>query len=128
MVFQLKNLLLQFCVFRPILDSLFWIKDTEWLSVKNVLLNTIVDCFCFRNILNQLKVQRWNTYCHKTEWIVTKYARAGEDPRCPQCKRIRTTRLTLDGLRLKRQKAFVDKNEEERLIRLFTILLFVDAV
>ena len=50
---------------------------------------------------------------------VTKYARAGEDPRCPQCKIIRTTRLTLDGLRLKRQKAFVDKNEEERLIRLF---------
>ena len=56
------------------------------------------------------------------------YARYGEDPSCPQCKRIRTTRLTLDGLRLKRQKAFVDKNEEERLIRLFTILLFVDAV
>ena len=25
----------------------------------------------------------------------------------------------LDGLRLKRQKAFVDKNEEARLIRLF---------
>ena len=84
-----------------------------------MLLNTPVDCFCFRNILNQLKVQRWNTYCHKTEWIVTKYARAGEDPRCPQFKRIRTTRLTLDGLRLKQQKAFVDKNEEERLIRLF---------
>ena len=84
-----------------------------------MLLNTLVDCFCFRNILNQLKVQRWNTYCHKTEWIVTKYARAGEDPRCPQFKRIRTTRLTLDGLRLKQQKAFVGKNEEERLIRLF---------
>ena len=28
-------------------------------------------------------------------------------------------RLTLDGLRLKQQKAFVGKNEEERLIRLF---------
>ena len=28
-------------------------------------------------------------------------------------------RLTLDGLCLKQQKAFVDKNEEERLIRLF---------
>ena len=84
-----------------------------------MLLNTLVDCFCFRNILNQLKVQRWNTYCHKTEWIVTKYGRAGEDPRCPQFKRIRTTRLTLDGLRLKQQKEFVGKNEEERLIRLF---------
>ena len=83
-----------------------------------MLLNTLVDCFCFRNILNQLKVQRWNTYCHKTEWIVTKHARAGEDPRCPQCKRTRTTRLTLDGC-LKRQKTFIDKNEEERLIRLF---------
>ena len=61
-----------------------------------MLLNTLVDCFCFRNILSQLKVQRWNTYCHKTEWIVTKNARAG-DPRCPQCKRIRTTRLTLNN-------------------------------
>ncbi|CAH3175600.1 unnamed protein product, partial [Porites evermanni] len=46
----------------------------------------------FRNCLNQLKVGRWNTYCHKTEWVVTKYARYGEDPRCPQCKRIKTTR------------------------------------
>ena len=69
--------------------------------------------------MNQLKVRRQNTYCHKTEWVVTKYARYGEDRRCPQCQRIKTTRLTLDGLRLKHQKAFVDKNEEARLIRLF---------
>ena len=82
-------------------------------------LNALVDCLCFRNCLNQLKIRRWNTYCNKTEWIVTKYARYGEDPRCPQCKRIRTTGLTSDGLRLKRQKKFVDKNEEARLIRLF---------
>ena len=67
--------------------------------------------------MNQLKVRRWNTYCYKTEWIVTKFARYGEDPSCPQCKRIRTTQLTLDGLRLKRQKKSVDKNEEARLIR-----------
>ena len=38
---------------------------------------------------------------------------------CSYCKRIRTTNLTLDGLRLKRQKKFVDKNEEARLIRRF---------
>ena len=82
-------------------------------------LNALADWLCFRNFLNQLKVRRWNTYCHKTEWVVTKYACYGEDPRCPQCKRIKTTRLTLDGLRLKRQKAFVDKNEEARLIQLF---------
>ena len=48
-----------------------------------------------------------------------KYAKYGEDPRCPHCRRIRTTRLTLDGLRLQRLKKFVDKNEEARLIRLF---------
>ena len=40
-------------------------------------------------------------------------------PMCSYCKRIRTTQLTLHGLRLKRQKKFVDKNEEARLIRRF---------
>ena len=40
-------------------------------------------------------------------------------PMCSYCKRIRTTQLTLDGLRLKRQKKFVDKNEEAHLIRRF---------
>ena len=54
-------------------------------------------------------------YCHKTEWISVN-ARL---PMCSYCKRIRTTQLTLDALRLKRQKKFVDKNEEARLIRRF---------
>ncbi|CAH3117187.1 unnamed protein product [Porites lobata] len=52
----------------------------------------------FRKCLTQLKLRRWNTYCHKTEWVAIKYAKYGEDPRCPHCRRIRTTRLTLDGL------------------------------
>ena len=54
-------------------------------------------------------------YCHKTEWIPVN----AKIPMCSQCKRIRTTQLTLDGLRLKKQKKFVDKNEEARLIRRF---------
>ena len=81
-------------------------------------LNALVDVY-FRKCLTQLKLQRWNTYCHKTEWIAIKYAKYGEDGRCQHCKRIRTTGLTLDGLRLKRQKQKVDRNEETRLIRLF---------
>ncbi|CAH3026797.1 unnamed protein product [Porites evermanni] len=52
-------------------------------------------CVNFRKCLTQLKLQRWNTYCHKTEWIAIKY---GEDGRCQHCKKIRTTGLTLDGL------------------------------
>ena len=71
--------------------------------------------FYFRNCLNQLKQQRWAMYCHKTEWIPVN----AKIPMCSQCKRIRTTQLTLDGLRLQRQKKFVDKNEEARLIRRF---------
>ena len=54
-------------------------------------------------------------YCHKTEWISVN----AEKLLCSQCKRIRSTQLTLDGLRLPRQKKFVDKNEEARLIRRF---------
>ena len=73
----------------------------------------------FRKCLKQLQVRRWDTFCRKTGWVATKSARYGEDPRCPQCKRIRTTGLTLDGLRLKRQKQKVDQNEETRLMRLF---------
>ena len=73
----------------------------------------------FRKCLKQLQVRRWDTFCRKTGWVTTKFARYGEDPRCPQCKRIRTTGLTLDGLRLKRQKQKVDQNEETRLMRLF---------
>lgn len=38
---------------------------------------------------------------------------------CSQCRRIRRTNLTLDGLRLKRQNNAIDKNEEARLIRLY---------
>ena len=52
-------------------------------------------------------------YCHKTEWIPVN----AEKRLCSHCKRIRSTQLTLDGLRLQRQKKFVDKNEEARLIR-----------
>ena len=48
-----------------------------------------------------------------------KYQKYGEESRCPHCKRIRTTRLTLDGLRLQRQQKFVDKNEEARLIQIY---------
>ena len=54
-------------------------------------------------------------YCHKIEWIPVNFWA----PVCSHCRRIRTTGLTLDGLRLKRQKKFFDKNEEARLIRLF---------
>ena len=54
-------------------------------------------------------------YCHKTEWIPVN----AKIPKCSQCKRIRTTQLTLDGLCLQRQKKFVDKNEEACLIRRF---------
>ena len=54
-------------------------------------------------------------YCHKTEWIPVN----AEKLLCYHCKRIRSTQLTLDGLRLQRQKKFVDKNEEARLIRRF---------
>ena len=54
-------------------------------------------------------------YCHKTEWIPVN----AKILMCSQCKRIRTTQLTLDGLRLQSQKKFVDKNEEARLIRRF---------
>ena len=50
-------------------------------------------------------------YCHKTV--------NAEKLLCSHCKRIRSTQLTLDGLRLQRQKKFVDKNEEARLIRRF---------
>ena len=52
-------------------------------------------------------------YCHETEWIPVNV----RVPVCSQCNRIRSTQLTLDGLRLKRQKKFVDKNKEARLIR-----------
>ncbi|CAH3173640.1 unnamed protein product [Porites lobata] len=41
----------------------------------------------FRNCLNQLKLRRWNMYCHKTEWIPVN----GKIPMCSQCKRIKTT-------------------------------------
>ena len=75
--------------------------------------------FYFRNTVNALKLRRWNTYCPKTEWVAVMNAKYGEDERCQQCKRIRTTRLTLDGLRLQRQKKFVDKNVEAHLIRTF---------
>ena len=71
--------------------------------------------FYFRNCLNQLKQRRWTMYCHKTEWIPVN----AEKLLCYHCKRIRSTQLTLDGLRLQRQKKFVDKNEEARLIRRF---------
>ena len=71
--------------------------------------------FYFRNCLNQLKVRRWTMYCHKTEWIPVN----AEKILCSHFKRIRSTQLTLDGLRLQRQKKFVDKNEEARLIRRF---------
>ncbi|CAH3115540.1 unnamed protein product [Porites lobata] len=27
----------------------------------------------FRNTINALKLRRWNTYCHKTEWVAVKY-------------------------------------------------------
>ena len=50
---------------------------------------------------------------------MVKYAKYGEGGRCAHCNKIRRTQLTLDGLRLKRQKKFVDKNEEARLIRLY---------
>ena len=33
---------------------------------------------------------------------------------CLQCKRVTRNRLTLEGLRLKLQEKFVDKNTEER--------------
>ena len=64
-------------------------------------------------------MRRYLCVPNKTEWIAIKYAKYGEDGRCQHCKRIRTTGLTLDGLRLKRQKQKVDRNEETRLIRLF---------
>lgn len=79
-------------------------------------LNALVFVY-FRNTINALKLRRWNTYCHKTEWVAVKYQKYGEDSRCPHCKRIRTTHLTLDGLRLQTQKKFVDKNAEARLIQ-----------
>ena len=34
MVFKLKDLPEQCCIFRKVLVLLFWIKDVEWLSVK----------------------------------------------------------------------------------------------
>ena len=73
----------------------------------------LLNVFIIRNCLNQLKVRRWNMYCHTTEWIPVNV----RVPVCSQCSRIRSTQLTLDGLRLKRQKKFVDKNKEARLIR-----------
>ena len=81
-------------------------------------LNAHVDVY-FRKCLKQLQVRRLDSMCRKTGWIATKSSRYGEDPRCPHCKRIRTTNLTLDGLRLKGQKQKVDQNEETRLMRLF---------
>ena len=78
-------------------------------------LNVLIECFIFRNCLNQLKLRRWNMYCHKTEWIPVN----AKIPMCSQCKRIKTAQLTLDGLRLKKQQKSVDKNEEARLIRRF---------
>ena len=75
--------------------------------------------FYFRNTVNALKVKRWTSYCPKTEWVAVKYLKYREDERCQHCKRIRPTSLTLDGLHLQRQKKFVDKNAEARLIRAF---------
>ena len=51
-------------------------------------------------------------YCYKTEWIPTNFW----STTCTHCKRIRETRLTLDRMRLKKQKKFVDKNAEKHLI------------
>ena len=78
-------------------------------------LNALVDVY-FRKCLKQLQGRRLVSMCRKTGWVAIQI---GQDPRCPHCKRIRTTNLTLDGLRLKRQKQKVDRNEETRLIRLF---------
>ena len=102
--------------FRPILKSLFSIRDCTWLSVKTKCCMIELEKRVFkRACLHQMKVRRWTLYCHKTEWIPVDFWA----PVCSNCKRIRTTRLTLDGLRLQRLKKFVDKNEEARLIRLF---------
>lgn len=64
--------------------------------------------FC-RDCLNQMKQRQ---YCRVTEWIaVNAYL-----PPCCYCRRIYRAGLTLDGLRLKRNNKFVDKNQEQRLI------------
>lgn len=70
-------------------------------------------CFyCCRDVVNQIKQRKLLAYCYKTKWITTRY----EDYSCIQCNRIRS-HLTLDGVRLKKVGAFVDKNAEERAIR-----------
>ena len=62
-----------------------------------------------RRILNSLGIV---LYCDLTKWI----ALNDVIPPCAHCRRIRRTHLTLDGLRLKRNHFFVNKNKEERLI------------
>lgn len=65
-----------------------------------------------RHVVNQLKQRRTLFYCLQTKWVPVRYGNF----ECLQCKRIKT-RLTLDGVRLKQQGKFVDKNHEARSIR-----------
>lgn len=68
---------------------------------------------CFRNVVNGLKQLKSLTYCRKTKWVYVTF----QDSPCLQCQRIRRTRLTLDGIRLKLKGQFVDKKKEEAKMR-----------
>jgi len=74
----------------------------------------------FRHAMSELQQRKDLTYCRKTKWIFVKNERFT----CSQCKRVRHARLTLDGCRLKRQGKFVDKNAEDRQMK---VLYFVRA-
>lgn len=62
--------------------------------------------------MNQITQRRVISFCLSTKWIAVNEHISP----CRQCNRIYQTCLTLDGLRLKRNNRFVDKNAEQRLI------------
>ena len=71
-----------------------------------------ISFLAFRNVVNQIKQLKELSYCRKTKWVHVQY----EKYSCLQCPRIRTN-STLDGIRLKMKRQFVDKNQEEAKMR-----------
>ena len=71
-----------------------------------------ISFLAFRYVVNQIKQLKELSYCRKTKWVHVQY----EKYSCLQCPRIRTN-LTLDGIRLKMKRRFVDKNQEEAKMR-----------
>ena len=71
-----------------------------------------ISFFAFRNVVNQIKQLKELSYCRKTKWVHVQYEKYSR----LQCPRIRTN-LTLDRIRLKMKRQFVDKNQEEAKMR-----------